>query len=162
MTAMAATPSTVRTCLWLPRGGRAAAAFYVSLLPGSRIEAVLGAGDDPFLVSFTLAGTPYQILSHATETRLTEAASIAVQTGDQAETDRLWAALAEGGRALACGWLRDRFGVAWQIVPRRLMEVQTDPVPARAVRVRQAMMRMVKIDIAALEAAADGKEPAPA
>lgn len=106
------------------------------------------------MVSFTLAGAPYQILTHPTDKPLTDATSISVLTDDQPETDRLWAALTEGGTPLQCGWLH-RWGVAWQIVPRRLMELQAAPDTARAERVRQAMYKMVKIDIAALEAAAN-------
>ena len=144
----------VRTCLCFHEGGPEAAALYVTLLPGSRVEDVHDFGGGVSFVNFTLAGAPYQILSAGGHQTLTPAASISVMAEDQAETDRLWAALLEGGGSeMACGWLTNRFGVSWQIVPRRLMELQTGPDRARAARVHAAMQRMVKIDVAALEAA---------
>lgn len=148
----------VRTCLWFETGGLAAATYYVGLIPGSRIETVLRHGrpeDDPMVVEFSLAGTPLMILTAGDHYKLSPAASMSVLTDDQAETDDLWEALTEGGEELQCAWLTDRYGVSWQIVPRRLPELLADPDPARAARAMEAMMRMKKIDIAALEAAAD-------
>jgi predicted 3-demethylubiquinone-9 3-methyltransferase (glyoxalase superfamily) len=88
----------------------------------------------------------------------TEAISLSVICDDQAEVDRLWEALtADGGEESMCGWLKDRWGVSWQIVPRRMLELQSDPDPERASRANQAMLTMRKLDIAALEAAADGR-----
>jgi predicted 3-demethylubiquinone-9 3-methyltransferase (glyoxalase superfamily) len=147
----------VRTCLWLDQNGEKAARLYVSLLPGSGIERTYSPDPSkpPLLVDFTLCGTPYQILNGGPRYPHTEAASISVLTEDQAETDRLWSALtADGGREIQCGWLRDRYGLSWQIVPRCLIELLTDPDPGRAGRAMQAMLQMVKIDIAALESAA--------
>ncbi len=150
--------SKVRTCLWFATGGLTAARHYTSLIPDSRIETVLAHGrpdDDPMVVEFTLAGAPMMILTAGDHYTLTPAASISVLTDDQEETDRLWSILTEGGEEMACAWLTDRFGVTWQIVPRRLPELLADPDPDRAGRAMQAMMQMKKINIAALEAAAD-------
>lgn len=150
----------VRTCLWFRSGGKAAADLYASLIPDSHVEVVMEGADpsDPLLVNFTLAGVPYQALTAEGGPDPSHAASISVITEDQAETDHLWDALTAGGAEIQCGWLTDRFGIAWQIVPRRLMELQTDPDPARAAKAHAAMLGMVKIDIAALERAADSTE----
>jgi predicted 3-demethylubiquinone-9 3-methyltransferase (glyoxalase superfamily) len=105
------------------------------------------------LVEFTLAGTPYQALNGGPHFTLDEAVSISVMTEDQAETDRLWEALtADGGAESQCGWLKDCFGLSWQIVPRRSVELLNGP---QASKVWPALMQMQKIDIAALEAAAN-------
>ncbi len=148
--------SKVRTCLWFATGGLEAATHYVGLIPDSRIGTVLAHGrppDDPMVVEFTLAGAPMMILTAGEHYRLTPAVSISVLTEDQAETDRLWDALLEGGEEMQCAWLTDRFGVSWQIVPRILPRLLADPDPERAGRAMAAMMQMKKIDIAALEAA---------
>ena len=152
----------VRTCLWFVKDGPEAARFWTGLLPDSRIETewAIDTGAPPIIIDFTLAGTPYQILNvqEGPAFAHSEAASISVLTDDQAETDRLWAALtADGGREVQCGWLKDRFGVSWQIVPHRLIELQSTAAPEVRTRVHQAMMTMVKIDIAAIEAAARGE-----
>ena len=146
----------VRTCFWFARRGIDAAQFYVTLLPDSRIDAVYDHGrpNDPMIVEFTLAGAPMMILTGGEMVEHSPAASISVLTKDQAETDRLWSALlAEGGREGMCGWLADRFGVSWQIVPEVLPRLLDDPDTAAASRARAAMMRMRRIDIAALETA---------
>lgn len=146
----------VRTCLWFDGNGEEAADFYVSLLPESRIESVFR--PDPsapaLVVEFGLAGTPYMILNGGPHFSHTPAASISVLTGDQDETDRLWSVLtANGGTESQCGWLVDRFGVSWQIVPERLVALINAEDRAAAARAQAAMMEMRKIDIAALEAA---------
>ena len=147
----------VRTCLWFEKNGLEAARFYVSLLPDSRLEKDYAAGADPLTIEFRLAGAPYQILNGGPHYKLSPAASISVTTEDQAETDRLWSALvADGGAESMCGWLVDRFGVSWQIVPRQLIRMLTDSDREAAGRARDAMMRMKRIDIAALEAAFNG------
>ncbi len=146
----------VRTCFWFARRGIDAARFYVSFLPDSRIDAVFDHGrpDDPMIVAFTLADAPMMILTGGAMFEHSPAASISVLTKDQAETDRLWSALlADGGKESLCGWLTDRFGVSWQIVPEVLPRLSNDPDTVAASRARAAMMRMRKIDIAALEAA---------
>ena len=149
--------STVRTCLWFERKGLEAAEFYVSLLPGSAIENVLqhGQPDDPMIVEFNLGGAPMMILTAGPHHTLTPAVSIAVLMKDQAENDALWAKLLEkGGKESMCGWLTDRFGVSWQIAPKALPGLLAHPDAEAAARVQAAMMKMKKIDIAALEAAA--------
>jgi predicted 3-demethylubiquinone-9 3-methyltransferase (glyoxalase superfamily) len=140
-----------------------AARFYVSLLPESRIDRVTyspmetqgGPVGTPLIVEFTLAGRPYLALNTPGFT-FTEAVSFMIACENQAETDRLWAALtANGGSEVACGWLKDRWGVFWQVTPTRLMELISDPNRDRARRAMEAMVKMVKIDIAEIERAAD-------
>ncbi|HLO75997.1 MAG TPA: VOC family protein [Magnetospirillum sp.] len=155
----------VCTCLWFGKDAEEAVRFYVSLVPGSSIDAILcSPGDWPggatgavILVSFTLGGQSFQALNGGTPAAYGTAASISVECFDQAEVDRLWAALtADGGAEIMCGWLRDRWGVPWQIVPAMLPRLLADPDPAVAARVFAAMQTMVKLDIAALERAAAG------
>ena len=148
----------IRTCLWFRDGrGPEAAAFYCALIPNSRVERSFGAdaGMGPFSVTdFTLAGTPYQILDAGPMFTLTEAASISVETDDQAESDRLWYALtADGGEESACGWLKDRYGVSWQVFPRRLTELTMSEDPKVAAAAMAEMMTQGRIDIDAIEAA---------
>ena len=150
----------VRPSLWFEKGGHEAAREYVELVPDSRIEAVRenGKPDDPMVVEFTLAGAPMMILTAGPHYKLTPAASISVLTEDQEETDQLWDALTErGGEAGRCGWVVDRFGVSWQIVPKRMPDLLARDDPGVVARVSEAMMQMGKIDIAALDAAADGE-----
>lgn len=145
----------VRTCLWFEKGGADAAALYVSLLPNSRVETALAPdGADPLLVNFTLSGAPYQILNGGPHFKLSEAASISVLADDQEEIDRLWNTLtAAGGEESQCGWLKDRWGLSWQIYPQVLLDMQSAEDQTAAERVRQAMYKMKKLDIAALKAA---------
>jgi len=147
--------SKVRTCLWFEKGGREAAEFYVSIIPGSTLDSVVDhhRPDDPMVVEFTLAGAPMMILTAGPHYTLTPAASISVLTKDQAETDALWDQLVAGGEESMCGWLTDRFGVSWQIVPEILPRLINQPDAEAGRRVQQAMMQMRKIDIAVLEAA---------
>lgn len=149
-------------CIWYDGAAEEAAAFYVSLLPDSRIDAVTrspietpsGPEGMVLMVEFTLAGRSYLGLNGGPQFPHTEAVSFQIMTDDQAETDRLWDALiADGGEESVCGWLRDRWGLSWQIVPRRLMALTTDPDRDRARRAMSAMMSMRKIDIAALDRA---------
>ncbi len=160
--------SKVRTCLWFNGQAEEAATFYVSLLPGSHIETMSRPiPDQPVLVvEFTLAGAPYMILNGGAiegspKMSHSAAASISVLTENQAETDRLWAALTrEGGEAGRCGWLKDRYGVSWQIVPAVLPRLLNSEDRTAAARTHQAMMAMGKIEIAALEAAFAGNKEA--
>jgi predicted 3-demethylubiquinone-9 3-methyltransferase (glyoxalase superfamily) len=157
--------STIRTCLWFRDGrGREAAEFYCSLIPGSRIEAAFDiAGDGAsWLIDFTLGGAPYQILDAGPMFTLSEAVSISVETDDQAETDRLWAALtANGGEESQCGWLKDRYGVSWQVFPRRLTELTLRADRQVSARAIAAMMKQKKIDLAEIEAAVRGHDSDP-
>jgi len=157
--------SNVSTCLWFGKDAEAAARFYVSLVPGSSLDHVLrspatwpgGEAGDVILVTFTLGGQRFQALNGGTPADYGTAASISVECPDQAEVDRLWAALtADGGSEIMCGWLRDRWGVPWQIVPEMLPRLLAAPDPAVSGRVFAAMTGMVKLDIAALERAAAG------
>jgi len=155
----------ITPCIWYDKGQAVAAAeFYMSLgLPDSRIDKVhaspsdnpSGKAGEDLIVEFTLAGRSFLGLNGGPIFPQTEAVSFIIQTSDQAEIDRLWNAIvADGGAESVCGWCKDRWGVNWQITPRRLMEFYTDPDPARARAAFDAMMNMKKIDIAALEAAA--------
>lgn len=147
------TRQKIATCFWYDDKAQQAAEFYVSLLPDSRIDNLVHGPDSKVLmVEFTLAGTPYQALNGGPHFTLSEAASISVLTEDQEETDRLWEALTkDGGAESQCGWLKDRFGLSWQIVPRRATQLLAGP---DATKVFPALMEMRKIDLATLEAAA--------
>ena len=149
----------VRTCLWFEKGGEEAAHFYVTLLPDSRIESSYRPDPDgpSLVVDFTLGGAPYQILNGGPEVSQSPAVSISVVTEHQAETDRLWEALTEGGGEEGrCSWLTDRFGVSWQIVPRALIDSLMSDDRAGSERAFQAMLTMKKIEVAAIEAAFRG------
>lgn len=146
----------VRTCLWYATEGEEAARFYCSLIPGSEIERIdrPGPGQPAVLVHFTLAGTPYTALSAGEDAPHSHAASVVVQTEDQDETDRLWQAILDnGGKEVECGWLTDRWGVSWQIVPKGLNDLIFGSDPEAGQRVYAALRKMKKLDIAALEAA---------
>jgi predicted 3-demethylubiquinone-9 3-methyltransferase (glyoxalase superfamily) len=144
--------------LWFREGAEDAARFYVSLFEDSEMGDTMPGPDGGVLgVSFRIAGQEVQALNGGPDHGLTPAFSFLVRCEDQAEVDRLWDALtADGGEESMCGWLVDRFGLSWQIIPDRLMELLGDPDPARAGRATQAMLAMRKIDVAALEAAAAG------
>jgi predicted 3-demethylubiquinone-9 3-methyltransferase (glyoxalase superfamily) len=149
---------SIRTCLWFRDGrGPEAAAFYCDLIPGSRVERSF-AGDNGMghfsVTDFSLGGVPYQILDAGPHFLLTEAVSISVQTQDQAESDRLWFALtANGGEESVCGWLKDRYGVSWQVFPRRLGELTMHKDKKVSAAAMAAMMKQSRIDIAEIEAA---------
>ena len=150
----------VRTCLWFDAQGEEAARFYVSLLPDSRIENVVQPVLDkpPLVVEFTLGGAPMMVLNGGPMFQPSEAASISVLTKDQDETDDLWQRLtADGGQESRCGWLKDRFGVSWQIVPEALPRMFADPDRVAAGRAMRAMMQMDKIDVATVSAAFNGE-----
>jgi predicted 3-demethylubiquinone-9 3-methyltransferase (glyoxalase superfamily) len=149
-------------CLWFDTEGEAAAELYTSLFPNSGILDVAHYGDEGLrpagtvmTVSFELNGQEFLALNGGPEYTFTEAVSFQVFCEDQDEVDRYWNALSEGGEAGPCGWLKDRFGLSWQIVPTRLMELLRDPDRERAQRAMQAMLGMKKIEIGELERAAD-------
>ena len=156
--------SKITPCLWFDGEAEEAAKIYVSLLPDSRIEHVqrnvmdspAGKTGTVLVVQFTLAGQRFLALNGGTRFEYSHAISFQVDCADHDEVDRLWDALSEGGSVERCGWLRDRYGVSWQIVPSVLPEMLADPDPAKAQRVMQAMLQMVKLDIAALKAAQAG------
>jgi len=153
--------SKIAPCLWFAHEAEEAAKFYVSLFPDSRIDHVqknlvdtpAGKADQVLVVGFTLAGQRFMALNGGTRFEFTHAISLEVDCTDQAEVDRLWEGLADGGAIEQCGWLRDRYGVSWQIVPTVLGKLLADPDPAKAARVMQALMQMVKLDVAGLQAA---------
>lgn len=147
--------------LWFVDNAVEAANFYVSLFPGSRVDSVTPipadtpsgpAGSVP-VVEFTLAGQPFMAISAGPLDPFNHAISFMVNCDDQAEIDRLWDALSAGGTIEMCGWLKDRYGLSWQIVPTALGEMMKDPDRDRARRVTEAMLQMKKFDIARLEQA---------
>ncbi len=148
-------------CLWFDGNAEEAARLYTSLLPDSRIDAVRrspldypgGKAGDVLTVEFTLAGISYLGLNGGPYETHSNAYSIQIHCADQAECNRLSDALSAVPEAEQCGWVKDRFGLSWQIVPRRLTELMADPDPARAGATMRAMMDMRRIDIAALERA---------
>lgn len=160
--------SQLRPCLWFDGQAEEAVRFYVSLLPCSRIDAVVPAPKgtpgraegEALMIDFTLRGQPYSALNGGPQYAFTPAVSIIVPCETQAEVDRLWdALLSDGGEEVACGWVRDRYGLSWQIVPERLLEMLKSTDVESRQRAFEAMTRMVKLDIAALEAAWNGQSP---
>ncbi len=151
--------------LWYAKEAEEAAEFYAAIFPNSRVNRVVampsespsGPPGSVKVVDFELFGQAFTAMSAGPMDPFNHAVSFVVSCDDQAELDRYWDALRDGGAVEQCGWLRDRFGVSWQIVPAVLDELMSDPDRARAKRVSDAMMKMVKLDIAALERAAAGK-----
>ena len=156
--------SKITPHLWYTRDADQAARFYASVFPDSRVQRVTslpvespsGPPGSVKIVEFSLFGQPFMAISAGPLDPFNHAVSFVVSCDSQEEIDRYWNALLEGGQAEQCGWLKDRYGLSWQIVPRRLGELMTDADPARAKRTAAAMMKMVKFDLAALEAAAAG------
>ena len=151
-------------CLWFDGKAEEAAEFYTSLVPDSTIEKIgRSPADTPsgpagmvLTVDFTLAGQRMQALNGGPDFRFNEAVSFVLECEDQAEVDRLWEALtANGGEPGPCGWLKDRFGLSWQVVPRELLELMDDADPERARRATEAMLKMGKIEVEELRKAAD-------
>ncbi|MEA2935589.1 MAG: hypothetical protein QOD74_2235 [Variibacter sp.] len=164
-----ASKAKVSPCLWFNHTAEDAAKFYVSLLPDSRITQVLRSpADNPstqegdvLIVTFTLAGQEFMGLNGGPQFSFTEAVSFCIYCDDQAEVDRLWDKLiADGGAPSACGWLKDKFGLSWQIVPKALAELMGSGDADVSRRVMQSMMTMTKMDIAALRKAAEGAQAA--
>ena len=156
--------SKITPCLWFDGNAEEAARFYTSLLPNSRIDAInrsptdypAGRAGDVLTVEFTLAGQPFMGLNGGPGYPFTQAVSFTIECDDQAEVDRLWEALTtDGGAPVQCGWLKDRFGLSWQITPKALPQLLKNPDCAKAERAMRAMMEMIKIDIDALRRAAD-------
>jgi len=159
--------SGIAPCLWFDGQAEAAANFYVSLFPAAAIDTVsrYGAGA-PFpagtalMVEFHLLGQRFQALNGGPQFSFTEAISLSIPCKDAGEVDHYWAALiADGGQEGHCGWLKDRYGVSWQVVPDGLGELVSDPDPVRAERAMRALMTMKKLDLAAIRAAAEGVAP---
>lgn len=151
--------------LWYTREAEEAARYYASIFPDSRVDSVTalpadspsGPAGSVSVVEFTVLGQRFQAISAGPLDPFNHAISLVVECDDQAELDRYWDALARDGTVEECGWLRDRYGLCWQIVPRVLGERMKDPDRAAARRVAEAMLTMKKLDIAALEAAYRGR-----
>jgi predicted 3-demethylubiquinone-9 3-methyltransferase (glyoxalase superfamily) len=150
--------------LWFDTEAHEAAELYTSLFPDSRIVEVTrwganspGPEGTPMTVTFDLRGTRFVAMNGGPGHPFTDAVSFSVTCETQEEVDHYWSVLTDGGREVACGWLVDRYGLSWQIVPEALPRLLTDPDPARAQRALRAMMDMVKLDINELERAADGE-----
>jgi len=155
--------SKIAPCLWFDGQAEQAASFYVSLFPDAAILTVSRYGTGaPFpsgtalVVEFTLDGQRYQAINGGPMYQFTPAISLSIACKDAAEVDHFWSALtSDGGAEGRCGWLTDRFGVSWQVVPDGLGALLTDPDPDRRARATQAMMGMKKLELAAMRAAAD-------
>ncbi|ENZ80908.1 MULTISPECIES: VOC family protein [Caulobacter] len=158
--------SKISPFLWFDKEAEEAARFYVAIFPNSRIVSVNGLptdlphtgakAGDVMTVTFELDGLPYVAMNGGPGHPFTDAISLTVDCDGQDEVDRYWNALtADGGQEIACGWLKDRYGLCWQVTPRQLIEMTTGPDKAAAARVFQAMMGMVKIDVAKLQQAHD-------
>jgi predicted 3-demethylubiquinone-9 3-methyltransferase (glyoxalase superfamily) len=155
--------SKITTCLWFDTEGEEAAEYYCSIIPNSHVhevsrygEAGPGPAGSAMTVSFELDGKPYVALNGGPEYTFNEAVSLQISCRDQAETDYYWETLSDGGQPGPCGWVKDRFGLSWQVVPQVLPALLGDPDPERAQRAMTAMLSMGKIDVDALRRAADG------
>jgi predicted 3-demethylubiquinone-9 3-methyltransferase (glyoxalase superfamily) len=159
------TDNSLTTCLWFDTEGEAAAAYYTSVFKNSRIgqvsrytEAGPGPAGSAMAVEFELNGQKFVALNggplHA---RFTEAISFQIPCADQAEVDYYWERLSDGGQEDACGWLKDRYGLSWQVIPAVFAGLMSDPDPAKVRRVMEAMFTMTKFDIAALQQAYAGQ-----
>ena len=151
----------ISTCLWFDTQAEEAANLYVSLFDDAEVTDVqylegTPSGDHVALVFFRLAGRDFMAINGGPQFPFTEAVSIHVDVKDQAEVDRLWAALTDGGEEGRCGWLKDRFGLSWQVTPERMGELLSDPDPQRRQRAMQAMLQMQKIEVKVIEDAANG------
>jgi predicted 3-demethylubiquinone-9 3-methyltransferase (glyoxalase superfamily) len=159
----------IAPCLWSNYRAEEQANYYISLFPDSQINRIVrwpmdGSGPnagakkgDVLVVDFTLAGKPYSLLNGGPQFPYSEAISLMIACDSQEEIDRLWSNIVGyGGKEVACGWCQDKYGLSWQIAPKRLLELIADKDSAKAARVMNAMMKMVKIDLATIEAAAKG------
>ena len=150
---------TIITCLWFQGDLEAALDRYTSLFPDSEVRSrdVISAGDDEVqLAEWRMLGTEFRAISQPAPFRFNESMSLSVTCADQAELDRYWDGLiAGGGEESMCGWLKDPFGLSWQLVPRRMLELFSDPDPRRAGAARNRMLTQRRIVVAELEAAAD-------
>ncbi len=153
----------INPSLWFDTEGLEAAEFYVSVFPRSEVKSINYYGDagpreagTVLMVEFSLDGQDFIAINGGPQFTFDEAVSFTIHCADQAEVDHYWAKLTDGGEEGQCGWLKDRYGLSWQVVPDEMGEVLGDPDPARAQRAMQAMLGMSKLDLAALRAAADG------
>ena len=149
--------------LWFDKEGKEAAEFYCSIFPNSKInnvtyynEAGPGEPGTALTVDFELDGQPYTAINGGPAFTFDEAISLLINCADQKEVDYYWSKLLEGGEESQCGWLKDKYGLSWQVVPVGMEKMLNDPDPAHAERAMKAMLGMKKLDLAALEAAANG------
>lgn len=165
---MATTVSKVMPFLWYAKDAEEAVRFYVSLIPNSSVDNIWALPTDTpsgppgsvKVVEFTLGGVQFQAMQAAPMDQFNHAVSFMINCDDQAEVDRLWDALGEGGSYEACGWLKDKYGVSWQITPTELLEMMKDKDQARVKRVAEAMLDMVKLEIEPLRKAYEGTRAA--
>jgi predicted 3-demethylubiquinone-9 3-methyltransferase (glyoxalase superfamily) len=159
-------PSKITPCLWFDGKAEEAAKFYTSLFPNSRIDKInrspadtpSGRAGTVLTVDFTIAGEPFIGLNGGPDFKFNEAVSFSIDCKDQAEVDKYWNALiAGGGEPSVCGWLKDRFGLSWQVVPRQLTEYTESPDREAAKRAMEAMLQMTKIDVEKLREAFEGE-----
>ena len=150
--------------LWFDTQAEEAVNFYISIFEDSRVKTVTRYGDagpgpagSVMTISFELAGQEFVALNGGPIYKFTEAVSFVVNCETQEEIDRMWAKLSEGGSDIQCGWLKDKFGLSWQVVPVKLFEFLQDPDPVKTQRVMRAMFQMVKLDLATLERAYKGE-----
>jgi predicted 3-demethylubiquinone-9 3-methyltransferase (glyoxalase superfamily) len=153
----------IAPCLWFDGKAEEAVGYYVSVFDNSRVVHVdrfSDVGPDPaapvVFVEFEINGQPFQAINGGPEFSFSEAVSFAIECADQAEVDRYWDALTDGGEPSQCGWLKDRYGVSWQVVPRALNELLRDADREKAGRVMRRMLQMTKLNVAELQAAYDG------
>ncbi len=158
-----ATVQKIAPCLWFDRDAEDASKHYIAIFGDGRILNVSRYGDNmplpkgtAMMVEFELAGQRFQGLNGGPVFKFTEAVSLSIRCENQDEVDHFWARLSEGGSEGRCGWLRDKFGLSWQVVPRQLAELMSSGGPGSGGRVMQALMKMNKLDIAALERAHQG------
>ncbi|MBA2719943.1 MAG: VOC family protein [Chloroflexi bacterium] len=158
--------TTITPFLWFDGRAQEAAEFYCSIFPDSHVDAIerspadnpSGKEGDVLTVRFTLAGRPFVGLNGGPDFTFSEAVSFAIECENQAEVDRYWHTLiANGGEPSQCGWLKDRFGLSWQVTPRQLNEYMSSPDRVGAKRAFEAMLKMQKLDVAELEAAFEGR-----
>lgn len=151
----------ITPCLWFDGKAEEAARFYVSLFEDSEVVGIApGPDGSPLLVEFRLSGTTFTALNGGPHFKFNEAISLSINCDSQEELDRLWGRLTEGGSEVECGWLKDRYGLSWQLVPSIVPELMKGDDPARAARVLGAVTSMVKLDFRRIQAAADGEEEA--
>ncbi|WP_067468798.1 VOC family protein [Nocardia amamiensis] len=147
---------SVNTFFWFENGAEEAAEFYVSVIPNSRVVDISRNSDgSAFIVSLELDGQAITIMNGGPDHPLTDAASLQVVVDTQDEVDRLWDALIEGGHPGPCGWLTDRYGLFWQVVPSKLLELMSGDDPAKTIAVGTALRTMSKLDVKSLQDAYD-------
>jgi predicted 3-demethylubiquinone-9 3-methyltransferase (glyoxalase superfamily) len=158
----AAVSQPIAVCLWFDGNGEEAANFYVSVFPDSKIVSASrypeGSPYEPgsvMTVEFELAGRPFMVLNGGPEYTFSPAISLSIECRDQREVDTYWQRLSDGGREVQCGWVEDKYGLSWQVVPSLLPRLLRDENRKKAAAVMQAMMHMVKLDVAKLQAAYD-------